>query len=88
MAHAPLAVLRTREKCGSFEFLEQVGFFAKVAEMVIALRGCFSHGAVHLKPVVAMEGIPFEINGFHPLAAEYLLERVGAPTWFLRRMSL
>ena len=76
MPHAPKTVLSVAAKRG-FEFLEQIGLFAKVAEMVIALGGRFGHGAVHLEAVVAMKGIALEINGFHLLAPENLLERVA-----------
>ncbi len=43
-----------------FQFLEQVGFSAKVAEVVIAFSFCFGHGFFHRGTVIAVEAVAFD----------------------------
>jgi hypothetical protein len=61
----------------SAEFLEQVGFGAEVAEVVVAGQARFFHRDFHRLAVVAMEGIALDDGGLELLAAEHQVEGLG-----------
>ena len=58
------------------QFLEQVGFRAEVAEVLVAVLALFLHPGAHLDAVVAMKRIALDIGCGDLLAAEDVLERL------------
>ncbi len=60
----------------SLQLLEQVGFGAEMAEMLVAALGLLRHFRPHLEAVVAMESIALDIGGGDLLAAKDILERL------------
>src|SRR5665213_3416688 len=62
---------------GCLEFSEQIGLRPEVAKVAIALLGLRAHHTFHLHPIVAVEGIAFDIGGFNVFAMENRLERAS-----------
>src|SRR5882757_8521635 len=58
------------------QFLEQIGFRTEMAEMLVAALGFLRHFRAHLKPIVAVEGIPLDIGGCDLFATEDVFKRL------------
>src|SRR3954471_7740690 len=58
------------------QLLEQVGFRAEVAEVLVALLAFLQHLRAHLDAVVPMKRIALDIGGSDLLATENVLERL------------
>ena len=56
------------------QFLEQIGFGAEMAEVLVAALGLLRHFRPHFDAVVAMEGVALDIGRGYLLAAEDILE--------------
>src|SRR5205823_1875970 len=61
---------------GLFQLLEEVGFGAEMAEVIVAPLGRIGHRDFHAGAVVAMKGVALDEGGGDVLAPEYLVEGV------------